>query len=410
MNEPERCHFAPTLFIPCVNVRGRCFRHLVTSPRTANAVNRISSQPDLIPHNVLYVRSYSCYIQNIDQTTALVGVKDSAIVHADDDLTTDEKVSAFLARLLPRTRDSDPAAALIPWVCDRLPSLHSRRAYARDLAAFLGHMHRAGRNPLHVTGDDLRIYKGGLLAAGHTTATVSRVLSVLRGTYQQFGKRGLLPWEVVRDIQSVESPRVEKNTTPALSQAEAIKLLHSPDTSTLAGKRDHALLFVFFKTAARCSAIANACVGHIERTDTDYYLMVREKGGKKQRKALLEAAPALLDYLAAAGIRDDAEGPLFRPLAKDRLSLIRKYLPRTTVWEIVKKYARQIGIDADRMAGRGVGVHSLRKTAITNALENGAPIQKVQQLAGHADIRTTQLYFQPSARDSEDAARHIQIR
>ena len=49
-------------------------------------------------------------------------------------------------------------------------------------------------------------------------------------------------------------------------------------------------------------------------------------------------------------------------------------------------------------------------TAITNALENGAPIQKVQQLAGHADIRTTQLYFRPSAKDSEDAARHIQIR
>src|SRR5207247_2681578 len=57
----------------------------------------------------------------------------------------------------------------------------------------------------------------------------------------------------------------------------------------------------------------------------------------------------------------------------------------------------------------GVGVHSLRKTALTNALENGAPIQKVQQLAGHADIRTTQLYFRPSAKDSEDAARHIHI-
>ena len=81
-----------------------------------------------------------------------------------------------------------------------------------------------------------------------------------------------------------------------------------------------------------------------------------------------------------------------------------------TILAIVKKYARRAGIDPRRLGGRGIGVHSLRKSAITNALQNGAPIQKVQQLAGHCDIRTTQLYYQPSAKDSEDAARHIQIR
>lgn len=258
----------------------------------------------LIRHNVLYVGSADWYARAIDQTMIIPGVKHSAIVRANDDLTTGDKVAAFLAKLLPRTRESNPVAALLPWVCDRLPSLQSRQAYARDLARFVWHMHKAGRDPLQVTGDDVRLYKGGLLAAGHSTATVSRVMSVLRGTYQQFGKRGLLPWEIVRDIQSVESPRVEKNTTPALSQAEAIRLLHAPDTSTIVGKRDHALLFVFFKTAARCSAIANACVGHIERTDTDYYLMVCEKGGKHQRKALLEAAPSLrIDSVSPQALR-----------------------------------------------------------------------------------------------------------
>ena len=86
------------------------------------------------------------------------------------------------------------------------------------------------------------------------------------------------------------------------------------------------------------------------------------------------------------------------------------YLDRSAIWEVVKRNARKAGLDPDRVGRRGIGVHSLRKTAITNALENGAPIQKVQQLAGHADIRTTQLYFRPSAKDSEDAARHIHIR
>jgi site-specific recombinase XerD len=328
------------------------------------------------------------------------------------DLTTDEKVAAFLSRLLPVTHDgkSGAVAALLPWVCDRLPSPHSRRAYASDLTSFVDHMRKRGVDPLAVTGDDLRVYKAALLGAGHTTATVARVLSVLRGTYQQFGKRGLITWEHVRDIQSVESPRVEKNTTPCLSQQEAVKILHAPDLRSVTGLRDHALLFVYFKTAARCSAVRNARVGDLERTDFEWYLVVREKGGKTQRKALLEAAPAVLAYLDAAGIGDDLAGPLFRPVAKDRKTLILKYLDRSTIWELVKKYARRAGLEPDRVGRRGIGVHSLRKTAITNALENGAPIQKVQQLAGHADIRTTQLYFRPSAKDSEDAARHIHIR
>ena len=328
------------------------------------------------------------------------------------DLSSERKVSVFLSSLFSSIRDNPggPAAALLPWVCDRLPSKHSREAYARDLREFVAEMEKQNVSPLDATGDDVRVYKAALLAAGESTATISRKLSVIRGTYQQFGKKGLVDWERVRDIQAVESPRVEKNTTPALSQKEAIKLLHAPDRKTAAGKRDYAMLFVFFKTASRVSAIANARVGDIERTDTDYYLVVREKGRKRQRKSLLEAAAAVLEYIEAAGIGDDLEGPLFRPLAKDRKTYQRKYLQRQDIWEIVKKYARQVGIDADRVGRRGIGIHSLRKTAITNALENGAPIEKVQQLAGHSDIRTTQLYYKPSAKDAEDAARHIQIR
>lgn len=321
-------------------------------------------------------------------------------------------MARYLGRLLAAADPTrgDPGAALLPWICDRLPSHESRHAYARDLSAFVRQMRTQGIDPLQVTGDHVRMYKAALLAAGRTPTTVARALSVLRGTYQQLGKRGFVAWDTVRDIQSVESPRVEKNTTPALSEAEAIRLLHAPDTSTLMGLRDHALLFVFFKTACRCSAVVRACVGHIERTDTDYYLMVREKGGKQQRKALLEASAPLLAYLDATGTREDLEGPLFRPFAKDRRTLLRRHLSRVEVWRIVKKYARTAGIAVDRLGRRGVGVHSLRKTALTNALEHGAKIEQVQQLAGHADLRTTQLYYQAKEKDAENAARHIQIR
>ena len=337
--------------------------------------------------------------------------KKEGLVAVPDDLSTERKLAAYLSALLPVTSATgNPAAALVPWVCDRLPSIHSRNAYARDLASFVTHMREHGIDPLDVTGDHVRIYKGSMLEAGHAPATIARMLSVLRGTYEQFGKRGLVEWNTVHDIQAVTAPRLNKNTTPAISEAEATRLLHAPDTNTLGGIRDHAMLFVFFKTACRCSAIATANVGNIERTDTDLYLLVREKGSKLHRKALLEASTPLLRYLEAAGITNDVDGPLFRPLTKDRRGLARDHLSRQGIWKIIKKHARDAGIQVDRLGGRGVGVHSLRKTAITNALEHGARMEQVQQLAGHSSITTTQLYFEKQERDAEDAARHIQIR
>jgi site-specific recombinase XerD len=345
-------------------------------------------------------------------TQSLVAVKQKSKGLLPAELSSDASVAGFLRQLLSASHDRGDAraAALVPWVCDRMPSVNSRKAYFHDLASFVSHLATVGINPLDATGDDIRIYKEALRQSGKSSASIAHMLSALRGTYEQFGKRKLVEWDRVRDIQAVTSPRVEKNTTPALSEAEARRLLHAPDTSTLLGLRDHALLFVFFKTACRCSAVAGARVGSLERTDTDYYLLVREKGNKQQRKALLEAAPAVRAYLNAAAIGDDLDGPLFRPIAKDRRTILRKPLDRRTIWYIVKKYAREAGINTERLGGRGIAVHALRKTAITNALEHGAKMEQVQQLAGHADIRTTQLYYQPRERDAEEAARHIQIR
>lgn len=348
-------------------------------------------------------------VRSPSDSQAIVPVSSQATM-VPDDLSSSGKVSAFLKRLMPTTKAEAAVAVLVPWVCDVLPANNSRLAYGRDLADFQTYLNEHGLGSLQVTGDDVRLYKEVLGQAGASGATIARRLSVLRGTYQQFGKHGLMDWDQVRDIQAVSSPRVEKNTTPCLSEAEARRLLHAPDMTTIVGLRDHAMLFCFFITACRCSAIANACVGNIERTDTNYYLLVTEKGKKKQRKALLEAAGPLLRYVEAAGIAEDREGPLFRPVAKDRRTLERRLMHRTTIWNIVKKYARQGGIHVDRLGGRGIACHSLRKTALTNALEHGAKMEQVQQLAGHADIRTTQLYYQPKDRDAEDAARHIQIR
>ena len=323
------------------------------------------------------------------------------------------KVEAFLARALEAAGGNAPAnaaEALVPWICDALLSNHSVKAYGRDLTDFLRHMQAQGVTPLEVTADHVKLYKRALLEAGLATATVARRLSVLRGAYKQLAAKGLVSWETAQDIAAVKATGVQKNSTPSLTNLQAIALLEAIPSDTLQGARDLALMSVFFLTGCRVTAVIGACVGHLEHDGVEHYLHVTEKRGKKRRKILLDAARPVLAYVSRAGIGEDREGPLFRPLKPDGSGFERRHLDRKTPWRLVKKYCRAAGIDPNRLGGRGIGIHSLRKTAINDAIRNGASMHEVREFAGHSDIRTTELYFVRKEEDAEVAARRIQIR
>jgi site-specific recombinase XerD len=275
---------------------------------------------------------------------------------------------------------------------------------------FVRHMQAQGVDPIHVTADHMKLYKRALLEAGRTPATVARRLSVLRGTYKQLAAKGLVSWETAQDIGAVKAPEVHKNSTPSLTQRQAIALLEAIPSDTLQGLRDLAMMSVFFLTGCRVSAVVGAKVGHLETDGVEHYLHVTEKRNKKRRKILLDAARPVLAYVQRAGIAEDKEGPLFRPMTPDATRLIRRHLDRKTPWRLVKNYCRAAGIDPDRLGGRGIGIHSLRKTAINDAIRNGASMHEVREFAGHADIRTTEVYFVRKEEDAEVAARRIQIR
>ena len=330
----------------------------------------------------------------------------------DGDAPAADKVQAFLAQALAATGTDAPTAAgaLVPWICDALLSNHSVKAYGRDLMDFLRHMQAQGVGPLEVTADHVKLYKRALLEAGRTSATVARRLSVLRGTYHQLAAKGLVSWETAQDVAAVKAPGVQKNSTPSLTQKQAIALLEAIPSDTLQGIRDLAMMSVFFLTGCRVSAVTGACVGHIETDGVEHFLHVTEKRNKKRRKILLDAARPVLAYVARAGIGEDKEGPLFRPMTPDATRLIRRHLDRKTPWRLVKKYCQAAGIDPDRLGSRGIGIHSLRKTAINDAIRNGASMHEVREFAGHSDIRTTEVYFVRKEEDAEVAARRIQIR
>lgn len=326
----------------------------------------------------------------------------------------EEKVSAFLAHAIPMVVSNahvkNASAALVPWICDVLLSEHSVKGYGRDLAHFVRHMGELCVEPLAVTSDHVKLYKAAILKAGMRHTTIARRLSVLRGAYKQFAAKGLVTWETAQAIAAVKAPPVAKNTTPALTNRQAVSLLEAIPTDTLQGMRDFALLQTFFITGCRVSAIIAACVGHLEFDGVEHFLHVTEKRNKKARKILLEAARPVLTYADAAGIRDDLEGPLFRPLSRDGSRFERRHLDRKTPWRLVKHYCRTASIRPDRLGARGIGIHSLRKTAINDAIRNGAQMHEVRQFAGHSDIRTTELYFVRRDDDADQAARRIQIR
>ena len=336
--------------------------------------------------------------------------KRSEVALAGD--ATQQKVAAFLANVLPAANldgQANPAAALVPWVCDVLLSEHSLRAYGRDLAHFAHHMEKLGIATFDVSADHVKLYKAALLKSGVRPATVARKLSVIRGAYRQFAEKGLLKWDVAQGISAVKAPPVKKNTTPALTPKQATELLAAIPIDTLGGLRNLAMLHTFFITGCRVSAIVRARVGDLEFDGVEHYLHVIEKRGKESRKILLDAAKSILEYVDAGGIGDDRDGALFRPLSPDSKRLIPRHMDRKTPWRLVKKYCRLAGIEPDRLTGRGIGIHSLRKTAITDAIRNGAHMHEVREFAGHSDIRTTELYYVRREEDAEMAARRIRI-
>ena len=184
----------------------------------------------------------------------------SDFLQGDEPVAT--KVETFLAQALAASADRESAAhALVPWMCDVLQSKHSFKAYGRDLVDFVRRMEALGVDPLRVTADHVKLYKRALLEAGLSKATVARRLSVIRGTYRELAAKGLVAWEVSQDIAAIKAPQVQKNSTPSLTQKQAISLLEVIPTDTLQGLRDFALLSVFFITGCRVSAVVGGLCG-----------------------------------------------------------------------------------------------------------------------------------------------------
>jgi site-specific recombinase XerD len=274
------------------------------------------------------------------------------------------------------------APATVEWFAN-LNNARTRRAYQRDLGEFVTYASIARPEDFRlITRAHILAWRASLEARALSGATIRRKLAALSSLFDYLCDRHAVAGNPVRGVRR---PRVDyaEGKTPALSDHDARTLLDTPHPETLKGQRDRALLAVLLYHGLRRAELCALRVQDILARCGVLHLRVRGKGGKLRYLVLHPAAAERLsDYLKISGRGGTPDAPLFQALRAAGAPLTPD-----GVYKIVRACAAQAGL-----AVPGLGVHGLRPTAATCALEHGADLTQVQAWLGHANISTTRLY------------------
>ncbi len=213
---------------------------------------------------------------------------------------------------------------------------------------------------------------------GLSENSISRSLVTVKMFYKYMvmeGKNSRNP------MSSIDSLKLQKRLPEVLHYKAVEKLLQAPDCNAKLGMRDKAILELMYATGARVSEVASIKVSWV---NLDYgYIKCQGKGSKQRIVPIgTEAVKFVRRYLQEVRtllIKDKEDDTLF-------LSRTGKRLRRKNIWELVKKYAVKAGIQSN------ISPHTLRHSFATHLLEGGADLRSVQEMLGHANISTTQIY------------------
>lgn len=252
-------------------------------------------------------------------------------------------------------------------------------AYHRDLERLLDFLGREGiRSPDGITPEHLRGYLYHMKDAGLSPASIRRAISSMRTYFAFLLAEGVLQAD---PSDRLEAPRGWRRLPDVLSPEAVGRLVEAVDPDGPLFWRDRAILETLYASGMRVSELVDLQLVHLDPDDG--LALVYGKGGKERMVPLGGAALGALDrYLRQVrpGLeRGRGDGRVF-------LNHRGRPLTRMTVWRIVKMAADRAGIEGQ------VSPHTLRHSFATHLLEGGADLAAVQELLGHADISTTQIY------------------
>lgn len=270
----------------------------------------------------------------------------------------------------------------VEWFAN-LDNPRTRRAYQIDLRDFMTFTGIVQADEFRtVTRAHVLAWRKRLEARQLSGATIRRKLAALSSLFDYLCERNAV---LLNPVAGVKRPRGNSNegTTPALGDHQARALLNAPDPDTLKGKRDRAMLAVLLYHGLRREELCMLKVRDIQDRRGVPHLRIHGKGNKLRHVPLHPAsAERLHTYLESVRHGASPESPLFQPVRATGAAMTGD-----CVYKCVRNYAAGAGTNVD-----GLGVHGLRATAATNALEHEADIAKVQEWLGHANIATTRLY------------------
>lgn len=259
-------------------------------------------------------------------------------------------------------------------------SANTRQAYERDLRLFCKTLGFKNSDALvNVNREQITGYMTQLKEKGLAAATIARKLAAIKAFYRFMTAEGYMdanPAEVVEaGTKGIKLPRV-------LSEDEVVRLLNQPDITTAEGFRDRTMLEVLYATGMRVSELINLT---LERVDLNMKYIIAFGKGSKERIVPLGsvAAEFLQHYLEKVRPKLTHED---RNTNIVFLAFGGHELTRQRFWQIIRAYGRKANIN------KALTPHILRHSFATHLLDNGADLRSVQELLGHSDISTTQIY------------------
>lgn len=267
------------------------------------------------------------------------------------------------------------------WI-DRYKSRHTKAAYRRDLASWLTWCRDSGVHPLRARIMNVDQWIARQQQDGAARRSIARRVSVAASWYRYLiinTAEDDEPLITHNPAKTDARPSVDRDHSPTvgLSRAEADRLIAAADADSL---RSSAVIRLMLTNATRCDVICTADIASLSHDRGHRVITVRVKGDRLKRDPVPPPTARAIDaYLSSRG--NPEAGPLFA-------TRTGRHLAEPYLFRLVRRLAAAADIPA---AGR-LSPHSLRHTAITEALEATHDLRKAQDLAGHADPRTTRLY------------------
>ena len=262
---------------------------------------------------------------------------------------------------------------------ERNASPYTVRNYTADLMGFFDFVRAHGISSLKAVDRlTVRDYLAHLMKKGFVKASIARKLSATRSFYRYLLQEGLIE---TSPVATTSSPKLDKRLPSFLTLEEIRRLLETPDSSTPQGQRDRTLLELLYAAGLRVSELVQL---NLEQINLDARELRVWGKGAKERIVLMgkPAAEALATYIGEGRVK-------LLGGKRNTALLVNRYggrLNERRVQIILGKYARAAGID------KRVHPHMLRHTFATHMLDGGADLRVVQELLGHANLSSTQIY------------------